>query len=157
MNENIVTWSGTSSHFFADVGMSEAILGREMLQKLEAASPITEKKVTDIEKELEIDEGDSSAAVAVFEDEERAVGAVQFRVFEFYAKCTGGIIQMLAVLATTILLLASKIIGLYWFVWWIDNTLGFSKEQYVWGYLGLTVSQALVTCKSPIKAKVSLS
>jgi ATP-binding cassette subfamily C (CFTR/MRP) protein 10 len=88
---------------------------------------------------------DQDAVDGLWEEEDRARGALQWDVAKFYVRMSGGIAQAGAVIFMVLLLTAAKVISQYWFVWWIGDSIGLSQEQYMGSFLGLTLSQGLVT------------
>lgn len=93
--------------------------------------------------------GDTAiTALDLVEGEERATGTVKLSVLGFYTQAAGGILQAINVGFLAVLLTASRVLANYWFVWWIDDELALEQDQYLAGYLGLTIAQSVFICKS---------
>ncbi|KAF3767031.1 P-loop containing nucleoside triphosphate hydrolase protein [Cryphonectria parasitica EP155] len=87
----------------------------------------------------------AAAALELIEEEERARGAVKSDVLAFYTLNAGGVIEVVKLACMAIFLTVSKVMGSYWFVWWIDDQLGLRQGQYLGGYLGLTLATCVFT------------
>jgi hypothetical protein len=146
--QNQVMWTGPTKEFLADPSLCAITRGGEPLSEQSIDRDVSEyvdKEYQLLDDQQQHDGEASLVGSGPFEGEERAEGAVRFRVFQFYAKCAAGILEAFAVLFVAVLSILSKIIASYWFVWWIGDTLRLEKAQYIAGYLGVTLSQTVIS------------
>ncbi|KAM0738275.1 hypothetical protein ACQRIT_006012 [Beauveria bassiana] len=100
----------------------------------------------DIRLADEAADGDGGDIDGIWQQEERARGAVQVAVAKFYIALSGGAPYAGIVVAMASILTASKVLSQYWFVWWIADSIGLSQQQYMASFKGLTLLQGVVTC-----------
>jgi len=79
------------------------------------------------------------------EEEEKAKGAVRLSVLKFYSMCAGGLFRSAGVSAVAAVLTGTKVMVNYWLLWWTGDALLLPQDQYLSGYLGLTLGQTFFT------------
>ncbi|PSR82837.1 P-loop containing nucleoside triphosphate hydrolase protein [Coniella lustricola] len=131
----------------SDIGIRDAVVHEEWLHDPHVTDtngkqgPLPPQKDDSNGAVDKISEDSTTEAYQLVETEERARGAVRAHIFGFYVSNAGGSIQMIGIALLTIALTASKVMGNYWFVWWIADRLNLGQDQYLGGYLGLTLAQ----------------
>lgn len=97
--------------------------------------------------------------IVLIEVEERATGSVGRAVYSFYIGCAGGRTFLGPALGIFTLSVVVRIFTSYYFILWLDNSLGLSPSGYISGYLSLTILQsiffvflALITIRGSLKA-----
>lgn len=90
-------------------------------------------------------DGDAGEIGSIWQQEERAHGAVRVAVAKFYIAMSGGTPYAVIVVALACILTASKVLSQYWFVWWIADSIGLSQQQYMGSFLSLTLLQGVAT------------
>ncbi|KAI6330798.1 hypothetical protein MCOR29_001742 [Pyricularia oryzae] len=138
-----VVWSGSREAFMQDVELRSAYMSLNSQeyehgqmaddQNRMISSPTTHALGRDVTHE------DTICLVA---KEERAVGAIKWSVLTFYARSAGGFRQALGVFAMVSLLTVVRIMNQYWFVWWLDQTMGLSQATYMAVYAMLILVQS---------------
>lgn len=150
--QNRVVASG--GDLLANTGIRDAVIHEEWLHEPRATEANGKESSSPASKDDKINPADNISedsttnAIELVEAEERARGAVTAGVFGFYVSNAGGVLQMVGIASMTIALTASKVIGNYWFVWWIADRLHLGQDQYLGGYLGLTLAQGVSICES---------
>ncbi|KAM7190125.1 P-loop containing nucleoside triphosphate hydrolase protein [Naviculisporaceae sp. PSN 640] len=145
LDDNKVIWSGDRQLFMSD----QKLCAKYLLNPQSTASDDsgTTSGKTDHNDDASHTRQSTDAAheeaVALVEEEERAKGALKWQVLTFYTTAAGGTFQALSVLAMAILLMGARIMGQYWFVWWIDDSAGrLAQSTYMAVYLALVVAQS---------------
>ncbi|KAM7212847.1 hypothetical protein V8F06_011745, partial [Rhypophila decipiens] len=145
LDENQVVWLGDREAFMANQS-----LGSKYLPGAHASDRVPGDRIkfekSQIHDPANNSNGATSAvheeAVGLVEDEERAKGALKWKVLAFYTTAAGGTFQALSVLTMAALLMGARIMGQYWFVWWIDDSAGLAQSTYLGVYLALVVAQS---------------
>ena len=140
IDNNKVHWSGSRSKLLQQDWISRYIRHETSHDEPGSASADTPVASGPIETSA-----DAAVTEALWQEEERAHGTVNFSVIRFYIEQSGGTTYAIAVAFMTVLLTAAKVLSQYWFVWWIADTFGLSQGQYMGIFLGLTLSQGVVT------------
>ncbi|KAK3321892.1 spermidine/putrescine import ATP-binding protein potA [Apodospora peruviana] len=149
LDENKVVWSGDQAAFMADQNLcSQYLMSSEETAAAGRSDAICDDKVSssssptsDVANNTS-EEASHEEAVCLVEDEERAKGALKWKVLSFYSTAAGGTFQALGVLGMATLLMGARVMGQYWFVWWIDDSAGLSQSTYMGVYLALVVAQS---------------
>ncbi|KAM7198968.1 multidrug resistance-associated protein 4 [Rhypophila sp. PSN 637] len=145
LDKNKVVWSGDREAFMANQSLRSKYLSGS-----HASDSVTHDKANDeksrnsgaANKTSEITSAAYEEAVGLVEDEERAKGALKWKVLAFYTTAAGGKLQALSVLAMAALLMGARIMSHYCFVWWIDDSAGLAQSTYIGVYLALVVAQS---------------
>ncbi|KAM7211688.1 P-loop containing nucleoside triphosphate hydrolase protein [Rhypophila decipiens] len=143
LDENRVVWSGDRSLLMADQTLRSKYLSgshESAPETFSAEKPQTNAAANNNETSSPAHE----EAVSLIENEERAKGALKWKVLSFYTTAAGGPAQALSILTMASLLMLARILGQYWFVWWIDNSTGLTQSTYISVYLALTVAQSVL-------------
>lgn len=82
---------------------------------------------------------------SLWQEEERARGAIHFSVVSFYIYESGGTTHAVAIALMNLLLTIAKVISQYWFVWWIAESFSLAQGSYMGVFLGLTLLQGTLT------------
>ncbi|KAK2616712.1 hypothetical protein QQS21_000324 [Conoideocrella luteorostrata] len=152
VEDNKVVWSGTGTDFVATPELWGKYRQTADTHMNESSDPIDESD-GDTSSGEETQPETASVSVThetkstdedVFEEEERAKGAVSFDTLKFYASCAGGLLDVVLIGALTALLTGAKTMSSYWFVWWIDDAFHLKGGQYLGTFIGLTVSPGLI-------------
>ncbi|KAK4209940.1 P-loop containing nucleoside triphosphate hydrolase protein [Rhypophila decipiens] len=145
LDKNQVVWSGNREAFMANQSLRSKYLAGAQ------ASDMVPGDKTKVEKSQTHDPASNSngatsavheEAVGLVEDEERAKGALKWKVLAFYTTAAGGTFQALSALTMAALLMGARITGQYWFVWWIGDSAGLAQSTYIGVYLALVVAQS---------------
>ncbi|KAM3517041.1 hypothetical protein NHJ13051_009346 [Beauveria bassiana] len=147
VDDNKVRWSGPKQAFLAQSWSSE-FLGLEESHQRPKHSGKSDNGLSsgdDVGLADDVTDGVGGDIDGIWQQEERAQGAVQVVVAKFYIAMSGGGPYAGLVMAMTCILTASKVLSQYWFVWWIADSIGLSQQQYMGSFLGLTLLQGLVT------------
>lgn len=146
LENNSVKWAGSKSDFLWQSWNSEYISHRkdEVESQADTADPAASQSSSQVTSNTSAEE---TGIENLWQEEERARGAVQWGVAKFYMHASGGPSHAAAVLIVISLLIASKVVSQYWFVWWIGDSFKLTQEQYMLSFLGLTLSQSLITGK----------
>lgn len=145
-----VAWSGPTADFLAKPDVQNSVLREKWLDEshlLEHDGPLADNKQTTSGPPGPVHQDGTVVATELVEEEERAKGAVKLGVLSFYIQNAGGRLQAISIIILMIFLTTSKVMSSYWFVWWITDDLGLEQDQYLGGYLGLTLGQALFKCE----------
>lgn len=145
--KNRVSWHGPTSEFLTKSDIRDSVLRQKWLEETKTAES-KDNPEQGLAK-AGPDNSDSQTQTAheaeLLGDEERVKGAVKLSVLSFYINKTGGMLQAIFVIVLMACLTVAKIMGSYWFVWWIADDLGLEQDQYLGGYVGLTVGQTICT------------
>ncbi|KGQ04419.1 ABC transporter C family member 10 [Beauveria bassiana D1-5] len=147
VDDNKVRWSGPKQAFLAQSWSSE-FLGLEESHQRPKHSGKSDNGLSsgdDVGLADDVTDGVGGDIDGIWQQEERAQGAVQVVVAEFYIAMSGGGPYAGLIMAMACILTASKVLSQYWFVWWIADSIGLSQQQYMGSFLGLTLLQGLVT------------
>lgn len=150
LEKNRAAWSGPAVDFLSRSGLRDSILREKWLDETKApeTEDVTDQELAASGPDDVASQEDTALESQLVEEEERAKGAVKLGVLSFYVDKTGGAIQAICVVMLLVCLTVAKVMGSYWFVWWIGNDLGLEQDQYLGGYLGLALGQTLFTSKS---------
>ncbi|KAL8773161.1 MAG: hypothetical protein Q9209_001837 [Squamulea sp. 1 TL-2023] len=116
------------------------------------ASTAQEEKQDDETSEDEIEEDKKDAkkrkvskrGAALMQQEERAVRAVPWSVYEAYIKASGTIFNGPLIIFLLILSQGANIVTSLWLSYWTSNKFGYSAGAYIGTYAALGVAQALL-------------
>lgn len=147
VDDNKVRWSGPKQAFLSQSWSSE-YLGLEVSHespKNSVGSDSGLNSESNMKLADDATDGESGEIDGLWQQEERAHGAVQVSVAKFYIAMSGGAPYAGIVLALACILTASKVLSQYWFVWWIGDSIGLNQHEYMGSFLGLTLLQGVVT------------
>jgi len=97
-----------------------------------------------IEEENNMDEK-KKATQGIITEEERATGSVKWKIYSSYIKAGGGKIIGIFVLLLVGLIQFTKVGSDMWLVYWTENTLGMTTNNYILIYLVWNAGQTLIT------------
>ncbi|KAG4101689.1 P-loop containing nucleoside triphosphate hydrolase protein [Neocallimastix lanati (nom. inval.)] len=81
----------------------------------------------------------------LMKDEERATGAVKWRIYSAYIKAGGGFIIGFIIILLIGFIQLSKIGSDMWLVFWTDNEFGLTVQNYILIYFAWNAGQSLLT------------
>lgn len=156
IEKNRVTWCGPTADFLSSSGFRDSVLHEKWLDETKAPEVLgIAERHAPVGPDGDASQRDTGHEFELVE-EERAKGAVKLHVFSFYVEKTGGTFQAICVVFLMACLTVAKVMGNYWFVWWIADELGLEQDRYLSGYLGLTLGQTIFTSESGINKKDSV-
>ncbi|OUM60193.1 hypothetical protein PIROE2DRAFT_54778 [Piromyces sp. E2] len=97
------------------------------------------------EKETEKEEGNKKATKGIISDEERATGSVKWKIYAAYIKAGGGYIIGIFVLLLVGFIQLTKIGSDMWLVYWTEDLLNMTPNNYILIYLAWNAGQTLIT------------
>jgi len=136
-----IKWQGSSKTLLTNKGFRSEYLGNVKANDDNYGTGPAEASEADSED----DEIRPNQVEDLIKEEERAKGAIKWRVLHFYLDNTGGLVQSIRVGLLALLLTGVKIISNYWFVWWVNSTFNLAQSQYLGVYLGLNMATSLTT------------
>jgi len=125
----------------------------ELVSNMNIFEAINEAKAEEDKKEENGEENNDNAdetfgkkkTKGIISEEERATGSVKWKIYAAYIKAGGGYIIGLFVLLMVGLIQLTKIGSDLWLVYWTEDTLGMTPNDYIYIYLGWNVGQTLIT------------
>lgn len=137
----LIARHGAFAELVAEFGNNE----EETKQTQEAKEKaITDGKPDSKQQPSKQKESGPKKAHKLMQEEERATGAVGFKVYKQYLSAARPYMGFL-VLLSLVLMQAATVINSYVLVWWQENNFGFSTGAYLGMYAGTGVSVALFT------------
>ncbi|KAJ9137445.1 Spermidine/putrescine import ATP-binding protein potA [Pleurostoma richardsiae] len=139
-------WSGSGDELFANGSLRDHYVGESWYRELRSS----EESNGSGTGQVSLDNGttgeeDVPEAFMLVEEEEKAKGAVRLSVLKFYSMCAGGLFRSAGVSAVAAVLTGTKVMVNYWLLWWTGDALLLPQDQYLSGYLGLTLGQTFFT------------
>ncbi|GAA6008882.1 hypothetical protein JCM11491_003817 [Sporobolomyces phaffii] len=142
-----ITQEGTYSELVADKDGAFAALmdefGGDLEEKKEEQDEKEEEAIEDMGDKKKQDKAEPVAAKALMQEEERAVGSVDRRVYAKVFKLSQGWITFSLLIVAVILQQAAQVVGSYILVWWQEDSFNRSSAFYEGMYSFLGVMQAV--------------
>ena len=112
-------------------------------EKVKTEEVVDEDDVEDEKKEAKKRKANKRGA-ALMQQEERAVKSVSWNVYIAYVRASGSVLYAPMVFLLLVVSQGANITTSLWLSWWTSNKFGFTTGQYIGGYAGLGVVQALM-------------
>lgn len=136
----LIARHGAFADLVAEFGNNE----EETRQMEEAKEKAAVEGRPDEKQQAKKKDGAPKKAHKLMQEEERATGAVGFKVYKQYLQAARPYMGF-GVLLSLVLMQAATVINSYVLVWWQENNFGFSTGGYLAMYAGTGVSVALFT------------